>query len=166
MRRISSPLLASGEYYLKACYAGSADTFYLPNAVPPEDPYYEFEILPMMVDDGQGSVKWPCLIVADHFAQRGNAFEWNSDRIERHLNASGYEFDVFGKLGATSDFRNGLGRWAANIGQLGAPGTPKYNWGPGATLNQLLAYTHCLMNTGPVRLLDVSGRHRHRPAGW
>ena len=136
------------EYYLKACYAGSADTFYLPNAVPPEDPYYEFEVLPMMVSDGLGSVKWPCLLVADHFAQRGNNFEWNSDRIGRHLSNNDYEFDMFGKLGPSSDLRNGLGRWAANTGQVGGPGTSKYNWGPGATLYQMLAYTHCFMNTG------------------
>ena len=136
------------EFYLKTCYAGSADTFYAP-ADGPSAPE-EFEILPMYTDDGAGSVKWPCLVYADHFGQRGNGGVRNSDRTVAALSAAGYIFDVFNKLGPASDLRNGIGRWAANPGQVGSPGTPKYNWGPGATIYQMLAYKYCMLNTGSV----------------
>ncbi len=136
------------EYFLKACYTGSADTFYSPNAGQsgPE----EFEILPMMADDGEGSVEWPCLIYADHFGQRGTWFRRNATYTREALVGNGYEFDMFNRLGPSSDLRNGIGRWAQNTGQIGAPGTPKYNWGPGATLYQMFAYTHCILNNGNI----------------
>jgi len=136
------------EYYLKSCYVGSADTFYLPSEGPsaPE----EFEILPMMMDDGAGSVEWPCLIVADHFGQRGNGGKRNSDRIASYLAENGYDFDVFNKLAPSSGLKNGIGRYSANGGQIGSPGTDKYNWGPGATSEQFAAYTHCILNAGSV----------------
>ena len=136
------------EYYLKACYGGSSDTLYLPADGPsvPE----EFEILPTMVDDGAGSVKWPCLLYADHFGQRGNEGIRNSARTAAALTAAGYEFDTYNRLGPTSDLRNGIGRWAANPGQVGGPGTTKYNWGPGATLDQMEAYSQCILNCGNV----------------
>jgi len=136
------------EFYLKACYGGSADTFYLP-ADGPSGPE-EFEILPMYVDDGAGSVEWPCLIYADHFGQRGNGGLRNSTRIGAALTAVGYEYDMFNRLGPSSDLRNGIGRWAANPGQTGGPGTPKYNWGPGATIYQMMAYSHCMLNCGNI----------------
>ena len=133
-------------YFVKARYVGSGDWFLLPDTTIVDDE--EFEILPMYRDDGHGGLRWPCLIVADHFGQRGNWFERNSDRIGAHLAANGYEYDMFSKLGPTSDLRNSIGRTAANPGQLGGPGTDKYNWGPGATLTQFMAYTHCLLNSG------------------
>jgi hypothetical protein len=135
------------EYFLKACYVGSSDSLYLP-ADGPSAPE-EFEILPMMVDDGAGSVAWPCLIYADHFGQRGTEGVRNSVRTAAALVAA-YEFDMFNRLGPSSDLRNGIGRWAANPGQIGGPGTPKYNWGPGATINQMQAYSQCMLNTGNV----------------
>ncbi len=136
------------EYFLKSCYPAFADSFYLPTGgqSAPE----EFEVLPTMVDDGAGSVRWPCMIVADHFGQRGNWNERNSDRIERHMATLGYDYDLFNKLGPSSVLRNGLGRWAANIGQIGAPGTDEYNWGPGATLAQFVGYKHCILNAGNI----------------
>jgi hypothetical protein len=88
------------------------------------------------------------LLYVDHFGQRGNWGERNFDRIKRHLDALGYKFDVFRKLGPTSDLRNSIGRLPVNTGQLGGPGTDKYNWGPGATLAQSLAYTHIMLNSG------------------
>ena len=136
------------EYFFKACYTGSADTFYLP-ADGPGAPQ-EFDILPMMVDDGAGSVEWPCLIYVDHFGQRGNGGLSNSDRTAAALTAAGYQFDTFHKLAPTSDLKDGIGRWAPNPGQLGGPGTPKYTWGPGATIYQMLAYSHCILNCGSV----------------
>jgi len=136
------------EYFLKARYAGSFEGFFLPDTAT-QDPE-EFEILPMMSDDGTGGLHWPCLIVADHFGQRGNWNERNSDRIARHLKANNFSFDTFNRLGPASDLRNGIGRWAANPGQIGGPGTDKYNWGPGATIQQMLAYTHCILNAGNV----------------
>jgi hypothetical protein len=136
------------EYFLKSCYVGSADTFYSPAAGQsgPE----EFEILPMYVSDGAGSVEWPSLIYADHFGQRGNGGLRNSDRTGAALTTAGYEYDMFNRLGPSSDLRNGIGRWAANPGQAGGPGTPKYNWGPGATIFQMMAYSHCILNCGNI----------------
>ncbi|MFH0778705.1 MAG: FlgD immunoglobulin-like domain containing protein, partial [Candidatus Eisenbacteria bacterium] len=134
------------EYFLKSRYAGSPDWFLWPDTVGGR--CEEFEVLPMMRGDGGGWIEWPCLIVADHFGQRGNGFERNSDRIARQLRALGIEFDVYSRLGPANDLRNGIGRWAANAGQLGGPGTDKYNWGSGATLTQFLGYKYCIMNTG------------------
>jgi hypothetical protein len=136
------------EYFLKARYVGSNEWFLLPDTT--GGVYEEFEILPMMKDDGQGGVEWPCLIVADHFGQRGNWFERNSDRIARHLEANNLDFDIFNKLGPASDLRHGIGRWDANPGQIGTAGDEKFNWGPGATLLQMQGYTHCILNTGDV----------------
>ena len=140
------------EYFIKAKYIGSSDWFLLPDTT--GGVYEEFEILPMYRDDGEGGLQWPCLIVVDHFGQRGNGrledFERNSHRIGQHLAANDYEFDTFSKMGATSDLRNGIGRWAANAGQFGGPGVYEYNWGPGATPQQFLAYTHCMLNAGNV----------------
>jgi hypothetical protein len=136
------------EFYLKACYVGSQDTFYLP-----ADGYSgpeEFEILPLYVSDGHGSVKWPCLIYADHFGQRGNGGLRNSTRTGARLTTAGYQYDMFNRLGPSSDLRNGIGRWAKNIGQVGGPGTPKFNWGPGATIYQMMAYSHCMLNCGNI----------------
>jgi hypothetical protein len=135
------------EYFVKSRYLGSALWFMLPDTTGGK--YEEFEILPMMRDDGAGGLEWPCLIVADHFGGMGNWSERNSDRIARHLRANNFDFDMFNKLGPVSDLRNGIGRTAANPGQTGGPGTLKYNWGPGATLAQFLAYTHCILNAGP-----------------
>ncbi|MCX5801247.1 MAG: T9SS type A sorting domain-containing protein [Candidatus Eisenbacteria bacterium] len=134
------------EYFLKARYTGSSYWFLLPDTTGGVSE--EFEILPMMRDVGEGGVEWPCLIVADHFGQRGNWGLRNSDRIAQHLAANDYEYDMFNKLGPTSDLRNGIARWAANTGQIGGPGTYKYNWGPGATPEQLRGYTHCMLNAG------------------
>jgi hypothetical protein len=136
------------EYFLKACYASSPDTFYTPAAGPsgPE----EFEILPMYVSDGAGSVEWPCMIYVDHFGQRGNGGVRNSDRTGAALTAAGYEYDMFNRLGPSSDLRNGIGRWAVNPGQIGWVGTPKFNWGPGATIYQMMAYSHCILNCGNI----------------
>jgi len=136
------------EYYLAACYVGSADTFYTPNNA--QSSPEEFEILPMFISDGLGSIEWPCLIYADHFGQRGNEGERNSVRTGQHLAANGFEYDMFNRLGPSSDLRNGIGRFAANAGQVGGPGTAKYNWGPGATVQQFLAYSHCMLNTGNI----------------
>jgi hypothetical protein len=136
------------EYYLAACYVGSADTFYTP--LDAQSAPEEFEILPMFVSDGLGSVEWPCLIYADHFGQRGNEGLRNSTRTGTHLAANGYEYDMFNRLGPSSDLRNGIGRFAANAGQIGGPGTPKYAWGPGATIYQFLAYSHCMLNSGNI----------------
>ena len=136
------------EYFLKARYVGSSDWFYLPDTT--GGACEEFEILPMMRNDGHGGLDWPCLLVADHFGQRGNLGMRNSDRIGRHLTANNFDYDIYSRLGPTSDLRNGIGRWAANTGQIGGPGTPEYNWGSGATLSQILAYTHCMLNTGNV----------------
>ncbi|MCX5800965.1 MAG: hypothetical protein NTX17_06220 [Candidatus Eisenbacteria bacterium] len=133
------------EFFLKARYTGSSDWFLLPDTT--GGVAEEFEILPMMRDE-YGWITWPQLIVADHFGQRGNWGERNSDRIIRHLRTLKVDFDVFNKLGPTSDQRNGIGRWAANPGQVGGPGTDKYNWGPGATAQQMLAYTYCMLNAG------------------
>jgi len=133
------------EYFLKARYIGSSEWFLLPDTTT-QDPE-EFEILPMYAEDGSGGLEWPCLIVADHFGRRGNMGERNSDRIGRHLAANGYEYDIFSKLAPSSDV-GGIGRMAANTGQIGGPGTDKYNWGPGATIGQFLAYTHCMLNSG------------------
>ncbi|UCF78867.1 MAG: T9SS type A sorting domain-containing protein [Candidatus Eiseniibacteriota bacterium] len=135
------------EYFLKSRYSGSSDYFFLPDTT--GGACEEFEILPMM-RDAAGAPEWPCLIVVDHFGQRGNRGERNSDRIAHHLTALGYDFDVFNKLGPASDLRNGIGRWAANTGQVGGPGTDKYNWGPGATLIQFVGYRYCILNTGDV----------------
>jgi hypothetical protein len=136
------------EFFLKACYGGSADTFYLP-ADGPSAPE-EIEILPMYADDGAGSVEWPCLIYADHFGQRGTGGIRNSDRTGARLTTAGYEYDMYNRLGPSSDLRNGIGRFAANPGQVGGPGTPKYNWGPGATVYQMMAYSHCMLNCGNI----------------
>jgi len=135
------------EYFAKARYSGAALWFMLPDTTGGR--CEEFEILPMMRDDGTGAIEWPCLIVADHFGGMGNWSEWNSDRIARHLVANNFGFDMFNKLGPVSDLRNGIGRTGANPGQIGGPGTPKYNWGPGSTLTQFMAYTHCILNAGP-----------------
>lgn len=135
------------EYFLKAKYAGSSDWFAWPDTAGGN--CEEFEVLPMMRNEG-GSARWPCLIVADHFGQRGNSGERNADRIARHLHANNFDFDVFTKLGPTSNLKNGLARWSANSGQVGGPGTDKYNWGPGATSYQMSGYTHCILNTGNV----------------
>jgi hypothetical protein len=133
------------EYRVKSRYVGSGSWFSIPEAaLAPE----EFEILPMYVDDGEGGMEWAPLLVADHFGQRGNWFEANSYRIGRHLDSLDYHYDTFSKLGPTSDLRNGVGRMAVNVGQIGGPGTDKYNWGPGATLLQFLAYSHCMLNSG------------------
>ena len=136
------------EYFLKARYSDSTTWFLLPDTT--GGTCEEFEILPMMSDDGAGGLRWPCLIVADHFGQKGNWNERNSDRIARHLKANNVNFDIYNRLGPSSDLRNGIGRWGANPGQIGGPGTPKYNCGPGATLLQMLAYTHCILNAGNV----------------
>ncbi|KPJ60068.1 MAG: hypothetical protein AMJ46_08075, partial [Latescibacteria bacterium DG_63] len=121
------------EYFVKSAYTSTPGlVFTLPDTVN-GDPirgnrFEEFEILPMMRPSVSppGSVVWPCLIIADHFGQRGNWGEQNSDRMARHLATLGYDYDMFGKLGPSSDLRNGIGRWAANTGQIGGPGTPKY----------------------------------------
>jgi hypothetical protein len=136
------------EYFLKAKYTGSGDYFFLPDTSGCR--YEEFEILPMMRHLINGWTEWPCLLVVDHFGQRGNWGERNSDRIARHLEANGVEFDIFNRLGPSSDLRNGIGRWAANVGQIGGPGTDKYNWGPGATMSQLIGYEHCILNAGNI----------------
>jgi hypothetical protein len=136
------------EYFLKAKYSGSVMWFMFPDTT--EGKYEEFEILPMMSDDGTGGLHWPCLIVADHFGRMGNWSERNSHRIARHLKANNLRFDTFNRLGPASDLRNGIGRWAANPGQIGGPGTDKYNWGPGATIVQMLGYYHCILNAGSV----------------
>jgi hypothetical protein len=135
------------EYFLKSRYAGSSDWFAWPDTAGGN--WEEFEILPMMRNES-GSARWPCLIVVDHFGQRGNSGERNADRIARHLRANNFEFDVFTKLGPTSNLKNGLARLSANSGQAGGPGTDKYNWGPGATYYQMIGYTHCILNTGNV----------------
>ena len=133
------------EYFLKARYLGSATWWLLPDTT--DNGYEEFEILPMMVDDGMGGLQWPCLIVADHYGQMGNSGERNSDRIARNLKAKNLAFDTFNRLGSAA-YMNGIGRSPANPGQIGGPGDDKYNWGPGATINQMLAYTHCILNAG------------------
>ncbi len=136
------------EYFVKSYYTATPAIFFsIPDTT--GGVYEEFEALPMMVTAGE-TVAWPCMIIADHFGQRGNWFERNSDRIERHLATLGYEYDMFNKLGPSSDLRNGIGRWAANAGQIGGPGTPKYNWGPGATLAQFVGYKHCVLNAGNI----------------
>jgi hypothetical protein len=135
------------EYFLKARYTGSPSWFFLPDTT--EGRYEEFEVLPMYREQ-YGWVAHPCLIVADHFGQRGNWGERNSDRIARHLSSNDFEFDVFNRLGPTSDLRNGIGRWAANPGQIGGPGTDKYCASPGATIMQMLSYYQCLLNAGNV----------------
>jgi len=140
------------EYFIKTRFIGSTDWFLLPDTTttsPLADKFEEFSVLPMYREQ-YGWIAQPCLIVADHFGQRGNAEERNGHRIERHLNALGYTFDVYHKLGPSSDLRNGIGRWAANSGQLGGPGTDKYNWGSGATLSQFLGYEYCILNAGNV----------------
>ncbi|MCX5801229.1 MAG: T9SS type A sorting domain-containing protein [Candidatus Eisenbacteria bacterium] len=134
------------EYFLKARYTGSSYWFLLPDTTGGVSE--EFEILPMMRSDDYGGVEWPCLIVADHFGQRGNWGLRNSDRIAQHLAANNYAYDMFNKLGPTSALKNGIARWAANTGQIGGPGTDKYNWGPGATVVQMLAYSYCMLNAG------------------
>jgi len=138
------------EYFLKSKYTGSPAYFTLPDTT--GGGYEEFEILPMMREDAgaPSGVSWPCFLVADHFGGRGNWGERNSDRISKHLALNNVDFDVFNKLGPSYDLKNGIGRWAANPGQVGGPGTAKYNWGPGATLNQLCGYNYCLLNTGDV----------------
>jgi hypothetical protein len=136
------------EYYLKARYTGSNLWYYLPQAG--EQGPEEFEILPMFADDGNGSLEWPCLIFVDHFGQRGNGGVRNSVRTAAALNTAGYGFDMFNRLGPSSDLRNGIGRWQPNPGQSGGPGTPKYNAGPGATVNQFLAYSHAMINCGNI----------------
>ncbi len=141
------------EYFVKANYLPTpTEVFTIP-----EDTtggvYEEFEVLPMMKDDGAGSVEWPCLIVADHFGQRGNGWPSqgrNSDRIVRHMATLGYDYDMYNRLAPASNMRNGIARWDANPGQVGGPGTPDYNWGPGATLAQFVAYKHCILNAGDV----------------
>jgi hypothetical protein len=134
------------EYFLKTRYSGSSDFFFLPDTT--GGICEEFEILPMM--RGPYGIEWPCLIVVDYFGRRGNGGEANSDRIARHLTALGYDFDVYNKLGPASDLRNGIGRWAANTGQIGGPGTDKYNWGSGATLAQFVGYRYCILNAGDI----------------
>ncbi|MFH0777814.1 MAG: hypothetical protein V2A71_04200, partial [Candidatus Eisenbacteria bacterium] len=136
------------EYFLKARYSNSPLWFFLPDTTGGN--CEEFEILPGMRGTSYGSLSWPCLIVVNNFGHRGNWNERNTDRISRHLKANGFDFDVYNKLAPASDLRNGIGRWNANAGQAGGPGTPKYCWGPGATLTQFIAYTHCFMNTGNV----------------
>ena len=134
------------EYFIKAKYTGGSGWFYLPDTT--GGVFEEFEVLPMFRDDGAGGLEWPCLIVADHFGQRGNQFLRHSTRIGMHLAANGYEYDMYSKLGPTSGLLNGIGRRASNPGQVGGPGTPKFCASPGASLTQFLAYTHCMMNTG------------------
>ena len=141
------------EYFLKARYAGSDEWFLLPDTTGGR--YEEFEILPTMRDDGQGSVEWPCLIVADHFGQRGNSFERNSERISHHLRANNLDFDMFNRLAPASNMRNGLARWAVNPGQSGTAGDDKFNWGPGATLFQMQGYTHCILDAGDIYSYSV-----------
>ncbi len=137
------------EYFVKSAYVATPGlVFTIPDTT--GGTFEEFEILPMMRDDGMGSVEWPCLIVVDHFGQRGNWFERNSDRIERHLAILGYDYDMFNKLAPSADQRNGIGRWPVNPGQIGGPGTDKYNWGPGATLAQFVGYKHCILNAGNI----------------
>ncbi|KPJ60363.1 MAG: hypothetical protein AMJ46_07280 [Latescibacteria bacterium DG_63] len=136
------------EYFIKSRYAGSDEWFFLPDTT--GGTVEEFEILPMLTDAGHGYVEWPCVILVDHFGQRGNRGERNSDRIIRNLEARGIECDVFNKLGPSSDLRNGIGRWSPNTGQMGAPGDDKYNWGPGATLTQFTWYRWCILNAGSV----------------
>jgi hypothetical protein len=131
------------EYYLKARYVGSGVWFYLPSggAGNPE----EFEVLPMMRDDGEGGIEWPSLLVADHFGHRGNGGQRNSDRMALHLGAQGYDFDMYNKLAPTHRMKNGIARW---------PGAS----GPGATIQQMVGYEHCILNTGEVRYGGVSQR--------
>jgi hypothetical protein len=137
------------EYTVKTCYAGGLDTFYHDDYNDPTD-VENFEILPMMRDDGLGAAEWPCLIVADHFGTRGNWFERNSRRIRRHLDALGYDYDLYSKLAPSSGMMNGIARWAQNPGQVGGPGTDKWNWGSGLTLEQCVGYTYMILNTGDI----------------
>jgi len=134
------------EYFVKAKYTGGSGWFLLPDTT--GGVAEEFEVLPMFRSDGEGGLEWPCLIVADHFGQRGNRFVRNSTRIGTHLANNLYEYDMYDKLGPTSGLLNGIGRRASNPGQLGGPGTDKFCASPGASLTQFLAYTHCMMNTG------------------
>ncbi|UCF78536.1 MAG: T9SS type A sorting domain-containing protein [Candidatus Eiseniibacteriota bacterium] len=129
------------QYFLKARYVGSGVWFNLPPAgvAGPE----EFEVLPMMRNDGEGGVEWPPLLVADHFGQTGNDGERNSDRIARHLTAQGYAFDTYNKLAPSQNMKNGLGRWPGALG-------------PGATIQQLVSYEHCILNAGDVRRGSMS----------
>jgi len=150
------------EYFLKSNYSGSSDFFLLPDTT--GGVCEEFEVLPMMRD--AGGIEWPCLIVADHFGQRGNGSERNSDRIARHLSALGYDFDVYNKLGPASDLRNGIGRWPANAGQIGGPGTDKYNWGSGATLSQFVGYKYCILNAGNVYAYSMYEQDASMLTSW
>jgi hypothetical protein len=153
------------EYFLKARYLSSADWFLLPDTAGAG--CEEFEVLPTMrtyesnsgsgwCEIYEGSGLRPCVLVVDHFGQRGNWGERNSDRIVRHLRALNVPFDIFHKLGPASSQRNGIGRWPANPGQIGGPGTDKYNWGPGATVYQMLGYTHCILNAGDILTNSMS----------
>jgi hypothetical protein len=165
-------------YAVKARYIGHSDWFMLPDTVGANYPgtrganplireelrdsgvpftFWEWEVLPGYVDDGHGSVKWPCMILADHFGMRGNAGIDNASRIENILDLKGrwywgsdWDIDVYIRYGPSSDLRNGIGRRTPNPGQLGGPGTPKWCASPGATQNQFMAYTHCMLNAGTI----------------
>jgi hypothetical protein len=126
------------EYFLKAKYTGSMDYYLLPDTT--GGVCEEFEVLPMMRDDSGGGVEWPSLIVVDHFGQRGNGGERNSDRIGRHLATHGVAFDTYSKLAPASLQGNGIGRTDPYEGRSH----------PGATLDQLLGYEHCILNTGSI----------------
>jgi len=165
-------------YGVKARYIGSSDWFMLPDTVAANYNYagwpwflimeelrdshvpfnfWEWAVLPGYVDDGAGSVIWPCGILADHFGMRGNAGIDNAtakeclfDMIGRDSTGHDYEIDVYSRYGPSSDLRNGIGRWAPNPGQIGGPGTDKYCASPGATLAQFLAYRECELNSGNI----------------
>ena len=151
------------EYFLKAKYSGSSDFFLLPDTTGGHQA--EFEILPMMTKVA-GTYTWPCMLVVDHFGGRGNSGETNGDRIARHLKAKGIKFDMFNRLGPASDLRNGIGRWNANPGQIGGPGTPEYNWGPGATEYQMRGYRYCILNAGDVYGYSIYQQDANLLTSW
>ncbi|KPJ61488.1 MAG: hypothetical protein AMJ46_02095 [Latescibacteria bacterium DG_63] len=133
------------QYFLKSRYVGGVAWYHLPAGGPGVGIPEEFEILPMMRADGEGGVEWASLLVADHFGQRGNSGQRNSERIALHLAAQGYTSDIYNKLAPTQNMKNGLVRWQ------GASG-------PGAAIQQMVGYTDCILNAGDVRRGSVSER--------
>jgi hypothetical protein len=115
----------------------------------PWDRPKDFAFLPSYKADGQGGAMLACGMFADYYADRGDLFETNYDRLERHLAASNYILDVYHRLDSTGDSKNGIGRPPDNPGQSGGPGTDTYCSSPGATLAQLLAYKYLFLNCGP-----------------
>jgi len=154
------------EYFIKAKYTGSAFEYLLPDTVEKiyynTDPWWRMEwddsgvwsifewyVLPQYVSDGVGGLKWPCLIMADHFGGRGT-WIWYNEMLEVLLDSQGYEMEVYRRYGPSSDLRNGIGRRSPNPGQIGGPGTPKWAASPGATIGQFLAYKFCILNAGNI----------------